>query len=102
MGTIARMAVELGMDASGFERGIANVQSSLDSMAKKMASAGTTLSLGVTAPLAGIATMAIQSAGDFEQSLNIMAQISGATADQMGRARSAGPEHGGGDLIQCG
>jgi len=83
MGTIARMAVELGMDASGFERGIANVQNSLDSMAKKMASAGTTLSLGVTAPLAGIATMALQSAGDFEQSLNIMAQVSGATADQM-------------------
>ncbi len=83
MGTIARMSVELGMDAGGFDRGIASVQKSLDSMAKKMASAGSMLSLGVTAPLAGIATMAIQSAGDFEQSLNIMQQVSGATESQM-------------------
>ena len=83
MGTIARMSVELGMDASGFERGIASVQKSLDSMAKKLGAAGSTLSLGVTAPLAGIATMAIQSAGDFEQSLNIMQQVSGATESQM-------------------
>ena len=83
MGTIARMSVELGMDASGFDRGIASVQKSLDSMAKKLGAAGSTLSLGVTAPLAGIATMAIQSAGDFEQSMNIMQQVSGATAGQM-------------------
>jgi TP901 family phage tail tape measure protein len=48
-----------------------------------MRKAGTAMSLGVTAPLAGIATAAISSAADFEQSMNVMAQVTGATGDQM-------------------
>jgi len=45
----------------------------------------TLLSLGVTAPLLGIATTAISSAADFQQSMNIMQTVSGATGDQMAR-----------------
>jgi len=59
-----------------------------------MRKAGTAMSLGVTAPLAGIATAAINSAADFEQSLNVMAQVSGATADQMATLQAQALEMG--------
>lgn len=83
MGTIATMNVKLAMDAKDFESGIAKVQQSTESMSQKLQKAGTTLSLGVTAPLAGIATMALKSAGDFEASMNVLQSVSGATATDM-------------------
>lgn len=83
MATIARMNVALAMDAKDFESGLAKVQQSTESMTQKLQKAGTTLSLGVTAPLAGIATMALKSAGDFEASMNVLQSVSGATADDM-------------------
>jgi TRAP-type uncharacterized transport system substrate-binding protein len=67
-----------------------NIQSLADSMRK----AGTAMSLGVTAPLVGIAATAVSSAADFEQSLNIMAQVSGATADQMATLQAQALEMG--------
>ena len=67
-----------------------NIQSLADTMRK----AGTAMSLGVTAPLVGIAATAIDSAADFEQSLNIMAQVSGATADQMATLQAQALEMG--------
>jgi TP901 family phage tail tape measure protein len=94
MGTIANMNVKLSLDASDFERGIAKAQGSAESMVAKLKAAGTAMSLGVTAPLLGIATMAIKSAGDFEQSMNIMGQVSGATADQMATLQAQALEMG--------
>lgn len=83
MGTIARMDVKLAMDASDFEGGIAKAQQSAESLSAKLGKAGAAMSLGVTAPLAGIATMALKSAGDFEQSMNVLQSVSGATASDM-------------------
>ncbi len=94
MATIATMNVMLGMDGSDFERGIGNAQRSLDSMSKKLQSSGTALSLGVTAPLMGIATVAVTSAADFEKSMNVMAQVSGATTDQMATLQAQALELG--------
>ena len=45
--------------------------------------AGVGLSAGITAPVAAIGTAAILSAADFEQAMNVMQQVSGATAGQM-------------------
>lgn len=56
---------------------------SVNSLASTMRSVGTGLSIGVTAPLVGVAAAAINSAGTFEQSMNVMAQVSGATGAQM-------------------
>ena len=83
MGTIARMAVELGMDASGFESGIAKAQQQTESLVSKLGKAGATMSAAVTLPLAGVATMALKSAGDFESSMNVLQSVSGATAGDM-------------------
>jgi TP901 family phage tail tape measure protein len=41
------------------------------------------MSLAISAPLIGAATVALKSAGDFEQSMNQLQAVSGATADQM-------------------
>jgi TP901 family phage tail tape measure protein len=89
MGTIATMNVKLAMDSADFERGVANAQSKIESMSAKLKSVGTAMSLGITAPLVGIAGAAIKSAGDFEQSMNVMAQVTGATADQMASLQQA-------------
>lgn len=83
MGTIARMDVRLGMDGSDFDKGIARAQASAESFSQKLTRTGTAMSIGVTAPLAGIATMALRSAGDFEASMNVLQSVSGATAGQM-------------------
>jgi len=45
--------------------------------------AGVGLSAGITAPVAAIGTAAILSAADFEQAMNVMQQVSGATEGQM-------------------
>ena len=83
MGTIARMAVALEMDDRGFEKGIASAQRSAESFSKRLGDLGGKMSLAVTAPLVGIAGVAVKSAADFEQSMNIMQQVAGATGDVM-------------------
>ena len=88
MGTIANMDVRLRMDASDFESGIARAAKSSESLTQQLTKAGTAMSLGVTAPLVGIATTAISSAADFEQSMNVMAQVAGATGEQMAQLQA--------------
>jgi TP901 family phage tail tape measure protein len=67
---------EIVIDTDGAQR-------SIDGLAASMRSSGQMLSLGVTAPLVALGAVALTSAGDFEQSMNIMAQVSGATAEEM-------------------
>lgn len=83
MATVGRLNVELAMDSSGFESGIAKAQQQTESMTAKLGKAGATMSAAVTLPLAGIATMALKSAGDFESSMNVLQSVSGATAGDM-------------------
>jgi len=83
VGTIAKMNVMLGMDSSGFSQGVEQAKSSAESLGQKMRNVGTMMSVAVTTPIIGVAAAAIKSAGDFEQSMNVMSQVSGATADQM-------------------
>lgn len=75
--------VALGSAYGAIEIGTDQAEQNIQSLADTMRKAGTAMSLGVTAPLAGIATAAINSAADFEQSMNVMAQVTGATGDQM-------------------
>jgi len=79
------MGVSLGSAHGEIIIGTDQATDSISGLASKLKSAGTMLSLGVTAPLLGIATTAISSAADFQQSMNIMQTVSGATGDQMAR-----------------
>lgn len=77
------MPTELGSAYGVIEIGTEGAEQSIKSLSDTLKGAGTAMSLAVTAPLVGIAAAAVSSAGEFEQSLNIMQQISGATAEQM-------------------
>jgi TP901 family phage tail tape measure protein len=83
MATIANMNVALELDDSDFSAGIARAQGSAESFSKKLGGLGQTMSLAITAPLVGIAAMAVKSAGDFEQNMNIIQQTLGATTADM-------------------
>jgi TP901 family phage tail tape measure protein len=83
MSTIATMNVKLAMDARDFEGSIGRVQQQAESLSKRMGSMGAAMSLGITAPLMGVAGAALKSAGDFEASMNVLQSVSGATAGDM-------------------
>lgn len=86
--------VALGSAYGTIEIGTDQAEQNIQSLADTMRKAGTAMSLGVTAPLVGIAATAVSSAADFEQSLNVMAQVSGATADQMATLQAQALEMG--------
>lgn len=83
MATIGSLVVRLGLDASGLESGLKSAQRSLRSAGRTMQQTGAGMTLGLSAPLAGLATMAISSAADFETSMNTIQVVSGATGEQM-------------------
>jgi len=56
---------------------------SLTQTGKKMTDFGKSWSLKVTAPIVGLGTAAVMAAGNFEQSMNKVRAITGATDDQM-------------------
>jgi len=81
--TAASLMVRVGADTSGAEAGLQSFDTRLKNVAKTTGAAGLAISAGVTAPVMGIATMALRSAGDFEQSMAMMQVASSATASEM-------------------
>ena len=77
------MPIALGSAYGEIEINTSGAEQSVKGLAAQMADVGKTLSLGVSAPLLGVAATALKSAGDFEQAMNQMQVISGATGDQM-------------------
>lgn len=67
---------QIGRTAGGLKQQLANA-------AAEMRNVGMGLTAGVTLPIVGVAAAAINSAAQFEQSLNVMQQVSGATEAQM-------------------
>lgn len=83
MNTIATLAINIVGNIKGLTDALDGAQGALERASSSMRKAGTTLTAGVTLPLVGVGAMAFKSAADFEQSLNVMAQVSGATEEQM-------------------
>lgn len=77
------MPISLGSAYGEIQIGTESAENNVKGLASQMADVGKTLSLGVSAPLLGVAATALKSAGDFEQAMNQMQVISGATGDQM-------------------
>lgn len=75
--------IQLGGAYGEIVIGTDQAESNVKGLASQMADVGKTLSLGVSAPLLGVAATALKSAGDFEQAMNQMQVISGATGAQM-------------------
>ena len=70
-------------DLQSSSRAAQGVGGQLKSAGKALTGAGVGMSAGITAPVAAIGTAALLSAADFEQAMNVMQQVSGATEGQM-------------------
>lgn len=79
MATVGSLVVKIGTDISGLQAGLNTAQSRLRAFGANLKSVGTGLTLGMTAPIAGIATAALRSASGFEESMNLIQTMSGAT-----------------------
>ena len=85
------------LDTSKWTKGLSEAQQGLKSfndktatsadkftaMGKSLTSVGKNLTLGVTAPLAGLGAAAVKTAADFEAAMSNLEAISGATAEEM-------------------
>lgn len=97
--------VQLKADVNQFKRGMSEAQTSikgfekttgttLDKVGKTMGSIGKGLTLGVTAPLLGMAGVAAKVGMEYEASMSNVQAISGATADDMAVLESVAREMG--------
>ena len=66
------MPVDLGSAYGSIEIGTEGAEQSIQSLAASLRGTGMTMSAAFTLPLVGIATAAVSSAADFEQSMNVM------------------------------
>ena len=111
------MAIDVGsavgyldLDISGFLAGLRSAQSKADttskniatkignnfqSVGKSLTSVGTTLTKNVTVPLAGIATVGLKTASDFESAMSNVKAISGATGEEFDELRQKAIDLGG-------
>jgi TP901 family phage tail tape measure protein len=76
-------SVALGSAYGSIEIGTDGATQSVNSLAASMRSAGAAMSAALTLPLVGIGVAAVNSAGDFEQSMNVLQSVSSATATDM-------------------
>lgn len=83
MATIGSLVVRIGGDVSGLTGSLQSAQQRVRSFGQSMRSMGSALTMGVSAPIMGIGLAALNSAAEFEQSMNVLQAVSGATELQM-------------------
>ena len=83
MSVAAALLVRVGADTSEAESKLSSFRSGLDGAARNLATSGMMLSAGITAPVAGIGLTALKSAGEFEQGMNLLQEITNATGAEM-------------------
>ncbi len=80
---VARLTVRIDADTRDAEQGMDRVSQRLESVGRDAAMAGLKLSAGITAPLTLLGKGALDAAMDYEQGLNLLQAVSGASAEQM-------------------
>jgi len=80
---VADLVAKLGLDKSGFDRGMDGMHQNLGQVGQKMAGAGRAMSMGLTLPLLGVAALSVKSAASFETSMNQIQAASGASATEL-------------------
>lgn len=94
MATLADLIVRIGADATDFEKHMGKVERSLNKTGGQLQSIGKKLSIGITAPIMGLATTSLVMAGDFEKSMNRVGAVSGATGDDFDALKEQAKELG--------
>lgn len=75
--------INLGSAYGEIQIGTGDAEKSVQGLADKLRGIGGAMSLAITTPLVGIATAAGMATAEFEQSMNTMQVVSGATAQEM-------------------
>lgn len=79
----AALEVTVGANTAPAERGLRQFSSSLNQTARTMGITGAVMTGALTLPLVGLGKKALTSAADFEQSMNVLRQVTSAPAAAM-------------------
>jgi TP901 family phage tail tape measure protein len=94
MASLSDLIVKLGVDASGFQKGIESATAKLSSFGGKAKEIGSSLTTGVSLPLAGIGAGVLAMAGNFEASMQKVKAVSGATGADFDALRNQAKDLG--------
>ena len=90
MAVIRNIVVKIAADISGLSKGLKEAQSKLLGVSNKLSSIGTKLTLGITTPLVMLAKQALDTSGQFEQSMANAASVAGATGEELQKMTGQG------------
>jgi TP901 family phage tail tape measure protein len=79
----ARLFVKVGSDTREGEAGLNSFNDRLNAAARNLTMTGGLMSASLTLPLVAAGKAALATAADFERSMNVLQQVSGASAEQM-------------------
>lgn len=99
---VADLVAKLGLDKSGFDRGMDGMHQNLGQVGQKMAGAGRAMSMGLTLPLLGVAAISVKSAAAFETNMNQIQAASGATATELKSLSAYAKEMGAATVFSAG
>lgn len=80
-----RIEIDTRINEEGFQRGLRSLQTSMANAGNKMQSVGKGITSYVTAPIAALGTAAVLAGAKFEEGMDKVAAISGATDDQLAK-----------------
>lgn len=91
---IGNLRVNLGLDTAALQAGMKQASASLRGMGDSMKSVGKSMSLALTAPLAGFGALTLRTAGNFEASMNRVQAATGASKKEFDALRKAALDMG--------
>lgn len=84
---VGKLTAILDLDSSKFDAAMGRASTSLNSAGQKLSGFGRKATMFVTLPLAALAGKAIQTAADFEESMNAMGAVAGVPGPQLEKLR---------------
>ena len=92
--TLGRVVLIITTDDSGLTRGLASARSATRKFGKDLRRTGKIISTRLTLPILGVGIGILKMAGDFEQGMNRVKALSGATGKQFGKLETQAKELG--------
>src|SRR5690606_9859101 len=82
MATVASMWVKVGADVRDLKKNLSEGERAAQRFADRMGSVGRKLSVAATLPILAMGAASLRTAGNFEQAMNRVQAVSGATASE--------------------
>jgi len=94
MATVRNVVVKITADVSKLQKNLSKASKQFKDVGSKMTGVGKTLSTTVSAPLAGLAGLAVKTAADFEKSMSNVRAVTGASGKDFEKLKSKALEMG--------